>query len=471
VRDASCEVVVIGGGITGLTAAWEIAKRGLTPLVLERSLRVGGLLLTERSGGFVIEAGPDSVLAQKPAALDLCRELGLADRLIETRPPGGAFVLRGRRLYPLPSPSVLGLPLTWRALASYDLLPWSARLRMAAEPLVPRRAALDDESVGSFFRRRFGGATVDLIAQPLLGGIHAGDVERLSMASLFPRLLEAEREHGSVLRGWRRLGGRSSSGSAFRALRGGMDELAAALAARLGDAVRTKASATRLDAIDGGWRVVVDKGETVTARAVIIAAPASEAARLLSNVDREAADLCAEVPYVSTVSIALAYPRTAIAHPLDGTGFVVARRHSPVRVTACTWVSSKWEARAPQDFVLLRAFAGGAHDPGVVDLSDDELSAIAQRDLGDVLGISGAPSLSRVYRWRDAGAQHTVGQRARVEKIERRLAAHPGIVVAGSGFRAVGIPDCVADARAAAAKAAAMVARDGNASRSSSSSA
>ena len=147
------------------------------------------------------------------------------------------------------------------------------------------------------------------------------------------------------------------------------------------------------------------------------------------------------------------------AHPLAGTGFVVARRHSDVRITACTWVSSKWEGRAPDETVLLRAFIGGAHDSDVVSMPDDALVAIVRGDLERVLGITGPPILARVYRWPDAGAQHTVGHLARVDEIERRLAAHGGLLVAGSGFRAVGIPDCVADARSVAAQAAALLSR------------
>jgi oxygen-dependent protoporphyrinogen oxidase len=193
---------------------------------------------------------------------------------------------------------------------------------------------------------------------------------------------------------------------------------------------------------------------TTTADApVIIAAPAYVAAALLEPIDPHAAALCARVPYVSTASVALAWHRREVPHPLDGTGFVVARTHTDVRITACTWVSSKWTDRAPDEMALLRSFIGGAHDPGAVDLSDDELVAIARRDLGAVLGITAAPHLARVYRWRRVGAQHTVGHLERVAEIERRLAPR-GIFVAGSGFRSVGIPDCVADARRVAGEAA-----------------
>jgi oxygen-dependent protoporphyrinogen oxidase len=186
---------------------------------------------------------------------------------------------------------------------------------------------------------------------------------------------------------------------------------------------------------------------------VIIAAPAYVAAGMLEPIDPEAAAICAAVPYVSTVSVALAWPRSAVPHPLDGTGFVVARRHSDVRITACTWVSQKWDGRAPADMTLLRAFVGGAHDPAAIDVADDDLVAIVRRDLGAVLGVTAEPALARVYRWRRMGAQHTVGHLARMAELERRLAPR-GIFVAGSGFKSVGIPDCVADARRTAGAAA-----------------
>src|SRR5262245_6528573 len=190
------DVAIVGGGITGLTAAYDLTRRGRSVAVFEASPSAGGLIHTVREDGFTIEAGPDSLLSTKPGGLELVRELGLEGDVIQVRTPG-AYVLRGRELFRLPSPSLLGLPLSWGALATYDLLPWPARLRLSLEPRVAPRSAAGDESVASFFRRRFGPETVDLIAQPLLGGIHAGDIESLSMASLFPRLVALEREQGS----------------------------------------------------------------------------------------------------------------------------------------------------------------------------------------------------------------------------------------------------------------------------------
>jgi oxygen-dependent protoporphyrinogen oxidase len=447
-------ILIVGGGITGLAAAYELAARGVEFLLLEASDRLGGLIRTEKADGFTIEAGPDSVLAQKPAALQLCDELGLGPRLITSKVPRDAFVLSRGKLHPLPSPSILGLPLTWRGILQYDLLSPLARLRMAAEPLVRRsRNAEEDESVASFFARRFGRATVPLIAAPLLGGIHAGRVDALSIRSVFPKLSEAERTRGSVLRAFRRMGTRPSPQGAFRSLSSGMSELVTAIGRRLPPgSVRLSSGAATLRKTEDGWSVGTAQGD-VRARAVILAAPAFAAARLLAGIDADASALCAATTYASSASIALAYRREQVAHPLAGSGFVVARTDESSRVTACTWVSSKWEGRAPEGCVLLRAFAGGASDPQAVDLSDEGLTETAIRELTPVLGLTGAPVLARVYRWRDAGAQHNVGQIARVAQLEERLARHPGLLVAGSGFRSLGIPDCIADGRAAAAAA------------------
>lgn len=449
-------VIIVGAGITGLSAAFELARRGVPFRLFEAASRPGGLIHTEHLDDYVIEAGPESVLAQKPAALELMEAVGLGPSVITSLQPRTAFVLKAGRLHPLPSPSVLGIPVTPGALARYSLLSPAARLRIALEPLVRGRAR-DDESVGSFFRRRFGRATVGLIAEPLLGGIHAGDIESLSMRSLFPRLLEAEAQRGSVLAAFRGAP-RPDGDGLFRTLAGGMSTLVEALERRLpAGSIEYGAPVAGITRLPGGgpprWRVRTPGGDS-EADAVILASPAHAAAGLLRPLDPEAAAICDGIPYASSVSVALAWPRAAVAHPLSGSGFVVARRYNRLRITACTWVSSKWPGRAPQGMVLLRAFAGGAHDPGVVDLDDEALVALAVRDLSGLLGITGAPAFSRVARWRRAGAQHTVGHAARVGAVERRLAALGSLFVAGSGFHAVGIPDCIADGRAAAVRAA-----------------
>ncbi len=394
-------VVIVGGGISGLSAALELATRRVPFILLEASDRTGGLVRTERVNGFTIDSGADSMLAAKPAAVQLCEELGLGHRLMTSTPPRTAYVHARGRLYPLPSPSIFGIPTTPSAIADYELLPEPARRELAARAAgsglafqhrseqgdagacANTRSDPEDESVADFYRRHFGPETVGLIAQPLLGGIHAGDVERLSVGAVAPRLVSAARS-GSLFTPPASSASASDGPGIFRALRGGMGELVAAIESRLpAGSVRVLTSAKSVSLTDGQWRVATDDG-MLDARAVVVATPAHIAARLLERTDPVMAGLCAEVPYVSTVSIALAWPRASVGHPLAGSGFVVAHQHSQLRISACTWVSSKWEDRAPPGMVLFRAFLGGATDSSVLDETDDAL--VAHRDARFVLG-------------------------------------------------------------------------------------
>ena len=464
----------MGGGISGLSAAFELATRRLPFILLEASDRTGGLVRTERVNGFTIDSGADSMLAAKPAAVHLCEELGLGRRLMSSTPPRTAYVHARGRLYPLPSPSIFGIPTTPSGIAAYELLPEPARIELAARAAesglvfqhrseqegasasANTRSDVGDESVADFYRRHFGPETVSLVAQPLVGGIHAGDVERLSVAAVAPRLVSAARS-SSLFTATASSATAGEGPGIFRALRGGMGELVAAIEGRLPpESVRVLTSAKSVSRADGQWRVGTDEG-MLDARAVVVATPAHVAARLLERTDPVMAGLCAEVPYVSTVSIALAWPRESVGHRLAGSGFVVAHQHSHLRISACTWVSSKWEDRAPPGMVLFRAFLGGATDSSIFDETNDVLVAIATRDLSSVLRISGPPQLATVHRWRSAGAQHNVGHAARLERMTRRLDLLPGLFVAGSGFRSIGVPDCIVDGRAAGALAAAIV--------------
>jgi oxygen-dependent protoporphyrinogen oxidase len=455
-RTSPPDVIVVGGGITGLAAAYELHVRGAAFVLVEASDRLGGLIRTERDRGYTIDSGAESLLVQKPAGVRLCEELGLGSRLMSSIPPRTAFVHARGGLHPLPSRGIFGIPNTWSGIAAYDLLPWSARAVMLQKAASQVAAPSDtrDESVGAFFRREFGPDTVALIAEPLLGGIHAGDVERLSMTAVAPRLA-AMGDRGRVLHSLlHTVRPPATDGGLFRTLRGGMGEMVEAIERRLpAGSMHRNQEAQSLSRSGATWTLTCTNG-TYSAPAVIICAPAYAAARLLAAVDADAARACANVAYVSTVSVAFAWPRRAIAHALDGSGFVVARRHSDLRITACTWVSSKWEERAPEGMVLLRAFLGSATDRQAASLADDRILTIARRDLSRVLGITGEPALTRVHRWTRAGAQHTVDHLPRMTRLHRRLAKVPGVFAAGSGFHSVGIPDCVEDGRSAARAAA-----------------
>jgi oxygen-dependent protoporphyrinogen oxidase len=453
-------VIIVGGGIAGLAAAYELHTRGVPFTLLEAGGRFGGVILTEQIDGFTIDGGPDALLVQKPAAIDLCRALGLADRLFSTSLPRSAFIVRNGRLHALPENSVLGIPTRLGPLARTPLFSPAGKLRMAAELFVPRQKNdQEDESIGSFMRRRFGREAVEYLAEPLLAGIHAGDVNTLSMRALFPRLFDAERTKGSVMRAFRTIRTHASPDGAFKSLPGGIGEMVAALVAALPPralVAHTPVRAVRQARDRDGFEIETTAGDLRRARIVIVTAPAFTAADIVRSMDTELADLCAGVRYASTATIAFAYPRAAVRHPLAGSGFVVPRVER-LGIMAGTWVSSKWAHRAPEGYALLRAFVGGARDPNALDRSDADLVATAQRDLTRLLDITGAPVLTRVYRWPRASAQHEVGHLDRIARIDRALARHPGLFMTGSGFRGTGIPDCVADGRATASLAAASL--------------
>ena len=445
------DAIVVGGGIAGLSAAYELHARGLSFVLLERTARPGGVIVSEDVDGYTIDGGPDSLLVQKPEAIALCREIGLGDRLVPTKPPRLAFIQRGGRLHPLPASSVLGIPTRIGPFIATNLFTWAGKMRMAAELLVPRRTDAADESIGSFMRRRFGEEAATYLAEPLLAGIHAGDVDRLSIKALFPRLVETEQKHGSLLAAFARARPTASSDGAFRSLPGGLSEMVRALVARLPqDSLRFNTPVSRV--LSAPMRVETQAGETFVARAVLVTAPAYVAADLLREAHRELALLCQDVRYASTATIALAFPRSAVAHPLNGSGFVVPRTEG-TGILAASWLSSKWPHRAPDDRALMRAFFGGARDEQALGQSDAQLQETALAALRPLLGITGDPLLSRVYRFERASAQHEVGHLARIEALDRILAGTPGLFMTGSGLRGVGIPDCVADARATARKA------------------
>jgi len=454
--DQRIDVAIVGGGIAGLSAAYDLQARGLAVRVLEASARVGGVIATERFDGWVIDGGPDSLLVQKPAAVTLCRELGIADRLLSTLTPRTAFVLRDGRLHAIAEGSFLGFPITFGALARSRLFSLAGKARMAGEVIVPRRTVDEDESIGAFVSRRFGREAVDYLADPLLAGIHAGDVDRLSIRALFPRLVDAERRSGSVIRALRALHVRPSPQGAFVSLPGGTGELVDSLSNALKpDTVVTNARVTNLRR---GLDYAIDStAGNVQARCVVLAVPAYVTGTLTRPIDPALADLCDAIPYASTATVAFGYRRDQVAHPLRGTGFVVPRTEG-LALLAGTWVSSKWPGRAPEGHVLLRGFLGGGRDPRRLDASDAELIDTARRELSDLLGISGSPLFSRVYRWTRQSPQYEVGHLHRVVSIDRRLNALPGLFVTGSGFKAVGIPDCISDGRATAARAADYVA-------------
>jgi oxygen-dependent protoporphyrinogen oxidase len=352
-------------------------------------------------------------------------------------------------LHAIPEASVLGFPTRLRPLATSSLFSMSAKLRMAREVFLRPRQTTDDESIASFVRRHFGREAVEYIAEPLLAGIHAGDVDRLSIRIAFPRFVEAEASQGSIIRAFATRHRRSRGDGVFRSFPAGLGELITALVSHLPEGTLHCAGAVHRIEPGPQPRVHQVEHDPLQARAIVLAVPAWAAAQLVGSFDDQLARMCSAIPYWSTATVFLAYPEASIRRPLAGTGFVVPRKEG-LTITAGTWVSSKWAERAPAGQVLLRAFLGGARDPQAVDRSDSELIAAAERDLKAILHIQGHPTFARVYRWHRASPQLEVGHLAHMAAIDRQLARWPTLFVTGTGFRGVGIPDCIADGRATA---------------------
>jgi oxygen-dependent protoporphyrinogen oxidase len=455
-------VIVIGGGIAGLASAYALWKRRVGFTLLEATDRLGGVIRSENVNGFLLEAGPDAILAQKPEGLALCRELGLGGRLLPTNlKERKVYVARWGRLHALPDGLMLMVPTRVWPFIGASLFTMSGKLRMARDLVVARRRDGADESIADFMRRRLGQEALDLLGEPLLAGIHSGDPERLSMRATFPRFIELEARYGSLIRGMlaaRRKSRGESAAAAFYSLQGGLVELVSALTARLpSGSLRTSAPVRRLAREQSGFSVTLESGERLSARAVVLALPTNAAAQLLTPLAGELSTTLAAVPFVNTAAVYLGYDRKDVRHALDGYGLLVPRSEG-LRSCAWSFFSTKYPGRAPEGQVLLRAFLGGSRDPEILSLDDAALVELARSEAGRLLGASGTPTLTRVYRWPEATPQMVVGHLARVAELDRRLAEIPGLFLTGAGLRSTGIPDGVADATRVADTAAAFVA-------------
>jgi oxygen-dependent protoporphyrinogen oxidase len=457
------KVVVVGGGISGLAAAHrltELARERQTPLeltLIEARERLGGTIVSERVDGFLVEAGPDSFLSEKPWALALCRRLGVENRLARTDDRfRKVFVWHGGRLHPLPDGFQLLAPTAMRPFVTSSLFTLRGKLRMALDLVLPRGHA-DDESLGDFVRRRLGAEALERVAQPLVAGIYTADPDDLSLAATMPRFLEVEKRDRSIILGLRRALARAplpgTSGarwSLFVTFAGGMEELVSTLAARLpAGATVLKQRVSALERVGEGWRVKTAEGGAFDAERVVLATEAHATARLARYLDPGLANLLAEIPYSSAATVSLGYRRADVPHPLDGFGFVVPRTEGKA-LLAGTFSSVKYPGRAPEGHVLIRCFLGGMLNAAMLNEDDAVLVTRARGELRQALGITAEPVLTRMSRWPASMPQYRVGHLTRVGAIERAVAALPGLALAGAAYKGVGIADCVRSGEAAA---------------------
>ncbi len=472
-------VAILGGGITGLAAAYTLARARqsgapVEEFLIERGTRLGGSVLTEHIDGFLVEGGPDSFLSEKPEAAALCRELGLGDSLISSNDAERrTYILHRGRLVPLPDGLMLLVPTRLWPVLTTSLLPLASKLSVMTELLAPPPRDAEqraDESVASFVRRHFGDAMVERVADPLLAGVFGGDSDSLSVRSALPRFFEMERKYGSLTRAAlaiRKQRRRTATPAPplFITLKDGLGRMVEAITAHLESArihlgrrvvaIERAAEPSATSPPTPGsnpYTLRSAAGGVYRADAVILALPTHECARLVSPLDSALAETLAAIPHSSALTVSLGYDAAVARHLPPGFGFLVPRA-AKRRLIACTFVHQKFGHRAPEGCALVRCFLGGVRDPGVLDLTDDEITGLVRQELQSILRLSAEPRFVRVCRWPSSMPQYVLGHQERVATVRARLANHPGLFLAGNAYSGIGLSDCIRSGRAAAVSA------------------
>lgn len=462
-------VAIVGGGIAGLAAAFHLYEQAanaglsLTCTLIEAGRDWGGKIVTHRVGDLTIEAGPDSFLSQKPWALELCNKLGLAGRLINTNEhQKKTFVYSRGCLRELPEGLVVIVPTKLGPFLKSGLISWPGIARMGLDLALPARRTDGDESLASFFSRRLGREAFERVVEPLMAGIYAGDATQISLRATFPRFLDLERQHGSLIRGMlaSRPAGASSGRTMFVTLQGGLVELVRALLARLtaaGAKLMTQQSVAALRVRQTntnhpiGWTydLTLENGSVISADAVVLATPAFVSSDLVRPLSPIASGLLGAIPFASTATVSLAYKEGTLGASISGFGFVVPRVERR-DLLAATWTSLKWPHRAPASQTLVRCYLGGVGREAILQEDDRALVRRVREELQRMAGVTGEPAYAEVNRWDRGMPQYTLGHLDRLDTIQRSLDRYPGLVLAGASYRGIGIPDCIRDGADAA---------------------
>ncbi|MGA3125639.1 MAG: protoporphyrinogen oxidase [Candidatus Korobacteraceae bacterium] len=467
-------IAIIGGGISGLSAAFYLEKERAAGAPVEYSLfesagRLGGVMFSDRIGDCVVEGGPDSFLTEKPWASQLCAELGIAGDLIGSNDSQRiTYILVKGRLIPMPDGLMFMVPTKLIPTALTSLFSWSTKFKMLGELLHPPRPVGKDETVAQMVERHFGAEVVDRLADPLLSGVYGGCASSLSVRAVLPRFVEMEEHYGSLCRAMlaarKKLAAmHKAKGYAprplFSSLKGGMQQMIDAILGRLDrQKLHTSTEVNQLARKNGGWELITARGPE-RFDAVIFATPARVASKMLAGIDTQLSDDLGKVEYSSSITITLGYLREQLKSCPPGFGFLVPRSEG-TRMLATTYVHTKFPFRAPDNKALLRCFLGGAGDPGVLKLSDEEITALVRKELKQIIGLSADPWFVKVYRWDRAMAQYTPGHLERIERIGASLKQIRNLSIAGNFFRGIGVPDCVRTGKEAALHMAAL-AREG----------
>ncbi len=432
--------------------------------VVERESRWGGKILTNRLPNLLIEGGPDSFLTSKPWAMELCRTLGLGDQLIPTNAEHNrTFSLCRGVLRELPQGLLSFRPQRVETLVSGGLLSWRGLLRMGAERFWPTASTgRSEETLGSFFRRRFGAEAFDYLIEPLVAGIYAGDADELSVEATFPRFKELEQQYGSVIKGMREAQAKARAGKPskasgappplFMTLRNGLGELIDTLTSRLiarGVHLATGSGCHSIRAVPSGikaWSMTLDDDDKLTADAVVLTTPAFKTANIIRDHLPDAAKVLEEIPYTTTATISLAYPTEAVERHIQGFGFVVPRKEKRP-LLAGTWTSLKWPFRSQKGETLIRCYLGGRGREQILENDDSQLVSFIRQELQSLVGITAAPTYTEVHRWERGMPQYVLGHQDRVAQIQEYLKPWPALHICGAGLYGIGIPDCIREGK------------------------
>jgi oxygen-dependent protoporphyrinogen oxidase len=441
-------VVIIGGGIAGLSAAYDLARAGINHTLFEKNARLGGVIETRHQDGCVLECGPDSFITSKPEVVTLLKELGLDGELIGSNDfQRTTYIVKNGKLVPLPEGVMMIVPTKVMPMVRSNLLSWGTKIRMGFE-LLRRPQTNPDRSVAAFVIDHFGQETLDYLAEPLLSGVYGGDPKELSVNSVLARFVDMEKTTGSLGRAV--MGAKNPpppGGSLFKTLASGLGTMIDAL----GSYANVRHAPVEAVVRRGEAFAVRVLGDWLDASAVIVATPGPQAVPLLDGIDPEVARLLGTIPYSSSALVSLIYDESKFDGQRAGFGFLVPKKER-LRLAAATFVGTKFPHRAPDDRILLRCFFGGIGDEAIMRESDDSMVAIARSELKRLLGLTAAPLFTMVSRWPSSMAQYTVGHSVRIAEIKKRVDAIPGLHLAGNGYDGIGIPDCVRTGRQAAAK-------------------
>ena len=469
------KIIIIGAGISGLSTAYFLkenaAEKGIDIdlTVIEKSRYLGGNIRTEKSDKYLIEAGPDSFLSEKPWAMALCKRIGLTEELLPTNAEHQkTYIYSKKKLHPMPEGLILMVPTKVMPLAYSSLLSWPGKIRMGLEMFIPKRKSTHDESFAHFVKRRLGNEALVKIAEPFIAGVHGGDPEKMSIKASFPKFVQMEEEHGSLIKGmikrmasFRKMMESKKDGDSapkvrttmFMSLKGGMTVLVETLVSKLdGVHLRTETTATDIKQTDNGYKVLIEGESPMEADTVIVCAPAYSASTLLTNLSRPLHEKLLTIPYTSTSTVSMVFKRSQIKNSLDGFGFVVPKAEGK-RIIGSTWSSIKWADRAPDDELLLRCFVGGALHEKLLEKSDDEIMDIVLEDLRSIMEIEGEPVMKKMFRYKKAMPQYTIGHEERIEGIEFELKSFENLYLTGSAYHGIGISDTVREAESTAKKA------------------